>query len=99
MRDGQGRYTFSNPDCKSACFVGSFAGVDIQSVAARDASSSGGDEIKEEDGSAAQNTVVIEAISAVAGYHGGLPHGEGTFVYPDVSFYSGIFLKNIFIRV
>ena len=43
----------------------------------------------------------VEAVAAVDGeeaaappvqpYHGGLPHGEGIFVYPDGSHYAGSF--------
>ena len=29
----------------------------------------------------------------VAAYHGGLPHGEGVFVYPDGSHYAGEFVE------
>ena len=57
MRDGNGKYTFSNPDAKNANYSGSFAGHDSDS------------------------------------YHGGLPNGEGSFVYPDNSNYIGSFLN------
>ena len=30
------------------------------------------------------------AAPAVTAYHGGLPHGDGLFVYPDGSHYSGM---------